>query len=344
MVNLRLKKLILEVVNNQLKDNDPPVTKQAYEKLLGAGYSASEAKEKIGAVVLTEIYDVMKENQPYDEKKYAEALNEMVQQSIDFEDTHRIRTEWDDWDELAQRGYDAQEKRNEAEMISNWWKAWSVFQEIMKSAEMKMSVSGVMESQDYQYPVDAWLQDLEMELGNTGEHEKRMEFCQRVLEMFDWTYDDADGFRCAIGEELYATGKVKEGKAWFENWLKKEPDNSSALNVYSWCIQEQEGAEKAWLLVRKKVIGTACTIHNYMLFERAKLLAGHLEKEKDLEWIEMQLTSFNDSVEQADYYNDLYDDFRMPVQQPIVKAAKVYPNDSCPCGSGKKYKKCCGRK
>lgn len=27
----------------------------------------------------------------------------------------------------------------------------------------------------------------------------------------------------------------------------------------------------------------------------------------------------------------------------IVKDAKVYPNDPCPCGSGKKYKKCCGR-
>ena len=27
----------------------------------------------------------------------------------------------------------------------------------------------------------------------------------------------------------------------------------------------------------------------------------------------------------------------------IVKEAKVYPNDPCPCGSGKKYKKCCGR-
>ncbi len=23
---------------------------------------------------------------------------------------------------------------------------------------------------------------------------------------------------------------------------------------------------------------------------------------------------------------------------------KVYPNDPCPCGSGKKYKQCCGRK
>lgn len=29
---------------------------------------------------------------------------------------------------------------------------------------------------------------------------------------------------------------------------------------------------------------------------------------------------------------------------PIVKKeAKVYPNDPCPCGSGKKYKQCCGR-
>ena len=27
----------------------------------------------------------------------------------------------------------------------------------------------------------------------------------------------------------------------------------------------------------------------------------------------------------------------------VVKDAKVYPNDPCPCGSGKKYKKCCGK-
>ena len=27
----------------------------------------------------------------------------------------------------------------------------------------------------------------------------------------------------------------------------------------------------------------------------------------------------------------------------VVKEEKIYPNDPCPCGSGKKYKKCCGR-
>ena len=28
----------------------------------------------------------------------------------------------------------------------------------------------------------------------------------------------------------------------------------------------------------------------------------------------------------------------------IVKEDKVYPNDPCPCGSGRKYKKCCGKR
>jgi preprotein translocase subunit SecA len=31
-----------------------------------------------------------------------------------------------------------------------------------------------------------------------------------------------------------------------------------------------------------------------------------------------------------------------PVQQVIRGSAKIGRNDPCPCGSGKKYKKCCG--
>lgn len=30
--------------------------------------------------------------------------------------------------------------------------------------------------------------------------------------------------------------------------------------------------------------------------------------------------------------------------EPIRVEKKIYPNDPCPCGSGKKYKKCCGKK
>lgn len=221
-----------------MRDNDPPAAKEAYDRLLEAGYSVSEAKEKIGAVVIEEIYDVMKENQPYDEKRYAAALKEMVQQCIDFEDTHSIQTEWDEWDRLAQEGYEAGTDQDYERMITCWWQAWELFQKIIENAEFKISVSGIMESQDYQYPVDAWLQDLEMELGNAGEHEKRKEFCKKVLEILDWTFDDNSGFMAAIGEELYAEGKEVKGREWFENWLKKEPHNLNAFNVFQMLLSK----------------------------------------------------------------------------------------------------------
>ena len=32
---------------------------------------------------------------------------------------------------------------------------------------------------------------------------------------------------------------------------------------------------------------------------------------------------------------------KAPSQTPIVKTSTVGPNDPCPCGSGKKFKKCC---
>ena len=33
----------------------------------------------------------------------------------------------------------------------------------------------------------------------------------------------------------------------------------------------------------------------------------------------------------------------LPLQRTIVNDSKVGRNDPCPCGSGKKYKKCCGK-
>ena len=38
------------------------------------------------------------------------------------------------------------------------------------------------------------------------------------------------------------------------------------------------------------------------------------------------------------------DDSAGPKKPQQRKEAKVYPNDPCPCGSGKKYKQCHGRK
>jgi hypothetical protein len=343
MANLKLKKMMLEVVDNQLRENDPPAAKKAYQNLLEAGYSVREAKEKIAAVVLTEIYETLQEKQSYDEARYTKALEEMVQQSRDFEDDHRIVTEWDAWDDLVQQGYDAQNEDRADEMIRCWWDAWGIFQNILAQNGEKKSVTRLMEEEGYRYPMDAWLQDFEMELGNTGEYEKRLVFCRTVLEILDWRQEDGSNFLAAIGDTLYTQGKAGEGREWFEDCLQKDRHNENILSVFSWCLQETEGTEAAYKLIRREVIGIPCTMDNCMLFERAKLLAEVLKSEEDLKWIESQLKSFYTALEQANDYNDRYDDFRMPVQQPIIKEQKIYPNDPCPCGSGRKYKKCCGK-
>lgn len=47
--------------------------------------------------------------------------------------------------------------------------------------------------------------------------------------------------------------------------------------------------------------------------------------------------------EYDDWDNDYYDDYE--IQEPYVREEpKIGRNDPCPCGSGKKYKKCCGKK
>jgi len=48
-----------------------------------------------------------------------------------------------------------------------------------------------------------------------------------------------------------------------------------------------------------------------------------------------------DAIFDKDKQKELYKEQKSSTT--IVKEAKVYPNDPCPCGSGKKYKKCCGR-
>ena len=72
--NPRLKALILEVVENQLRANDPPETRQTLERLLAAGYSRQEAVEMIGSAVVGEIWGVLKENKEYDAVRFREGL------------------------------------------------------------------------------------------------------------------------------------------------------------------------------------------------------------------------------------------------------------------------------
>jgi hypothetical protein len=75
--SLYLKSAILEVVDNQLNANDPPETRQTFDRLISEGYSEEDAKKLIGCVVTSEIFDVIKKQEPFNPERFAKALNEL---------------------------------------------------------------------------------------------------------------------------------------------------------------------------------------------------------------------------------------------------------------------------
>jgi len=65
------------VVENQLQANDPPETRQTYNRLKSEGYSEAEAKKLIGCVVSSEIFDILKKQEPFNPERFAKALNKL---------------------------------------------------------------------------------------------------------------------------------------------------------------------------------------------------------------------------------------------------------------------------
>jgi len=70
-----LRETILEVVENQLRDRDPPETRATYERLLGQGYTEEEAMRLIGCVVTSEIFHIMQEDRRFSLSRYVAMLD-----------------------------------------------------------------------------------------------------------------------------------------------------------------------------------------------------------------------------------------------------------------------------
>jgi hypothetical protein len=75
--NPRLKQLIIQVVNNQLRSKDPPETGQTLDRLVSEGYTEEEAKELIAIVVTAHISDVLNQQQAFNVAKYVDDLNRL---------------------------------------------------------------------------------------------------------------------------------------------------------------------------------------------------------------------------------------------------------------------------
>ncbi len=75
--NPHLKAAILEVVENQIRNGDPPETRQTLERLLAAGYSRKQAIEMIGSALVEEIWAILHDHKRFDRVRFTALLEQL---------------------------------------------------------------------------------------------------------------------------------------------------------------------------------------------------------------------------------------------------------------------------
>lgn len=75
--NLKARAVLLDVIENQIRDLTPPETKQTYDRLLAEGHSSDQAMRLLGCAFASELFVMMKQEQPYDQARYVANLHRL---------------------------------------------------------------------------------------------------------------------------------------------------------------------------------------------------------------------------------------------------------------------------
>jgi len=68
---------LMEMVNHQLAENDPPETRETLERLLTEGYSPEYVRRMIGLLLATELTRSMLDQKPFNQKRFIESLRRL---------------------------------------------------------------------------------------------------------------------------------------------------------------------------------------------------------------------------------------------------------------------------
>jgi len=79
----RAGEALVEVVENQIRDNDPPETRTTLERLMSLGESRENAMRYIASVLSVEIFEALKNKTPYNEARYLKNLKNLPELPFD---------------------------------------------------------------------------------------------------------------------------------------------------------------------------------------------------------------------------------------------------------------------
>jgi hypothetical protein len=225
-----------------------------------------------------------------------------------------------------------------------------------------------------------WVQDLETELHNAGLEEprffhERISLCEMMLDRFPDGTLPIDNFKVALAESHFELGDRQTGDRLFRLWLEESPQWGSGWITWSDCYwlfakAERKDATRAEQILQEGLASPGVENRPHIL-ERLQLLYEETGQDREAEGVREEIKQARepkttttvrfarDSLQDRQSYD--FGEEELPREDLPNLAPSLQPgrsadvgsfegkhrvrrNDPCPCGSGKKFKKCCARK
>lgn len=278
-------------------------------------------------------------------------------------------------DDKMQAGYERRQAEDQLGACRLWLQAWNDVLHILDKANIK-SIAEFDNRFGGTQSLFNWIQDLEMELWNAGLEdeqflEARITLCEEGLRRFE-PDDDlmTENWRSALAESYFKLGDTAKADALYSEWLNADPQWGWGWIGWSDCYRfefpETQDMKRADQLLLDGLSVTEVRDSKYIIERLADSYTeqGREDEAKELrpqaleQFPKIQSTweakladnvlrrkttiSFDEEGLPLDELPNLKKVLHASSPQTIGRREKVGRNDPCPCGSGKKFKKCCG--
>lgn len=242
-------------------------------------------------------------------------------------------------DKAIQDGYELILEKKQLEGCDKWLEAWEEIKVLIAETGSR-DVYELDRKFEWTQFISNYVQDMEAELHNAGiddrsYRQKRIDYCTELLEYCGGQEPITENTRRAIAETYADLGDYETCDRLFEGWLNDDPAWGWGYIGWSDCYYLLEIREKQY----EKAEGILLeALEQQDLRDRVEVLdrmvglyikMGNAEKTR--EYKRLLQKELRELPERNPWH------LRIP-----AISEKIGRNAPCPCGSGKKYKKCCG--
>jgi tetratricopeptide (TPR) repeat protein len=246
-------------------------------------------------------------------------------------------------DDKMQAGYALDAESNTQAAAVTWLNAWS---DVLRLGDAT-GIGSIGEFDD-RFPMTQslynWVQDLEMTLENAGRASREMlqaliDFCEESLRRFP--HEDqlmTENRRRTMAQAYFDAGMAEKAEDLFRSWLDADP-------AWGW----------GWIGWADCYLPQADRPANYARAEKLLRRGYRVPRVRDRVFVAERLQEVCEETSRPDEARQFGEQARRLRHEPGRPAARPGPlpgdtaptvkvgrNAACPCGSGKKFKKCCG--